>query len=170
MAKEDAATQEAPAPKKSKKLLIIVIAVVVLLAVAGGTAVLLLGGGKKHGKEDEGQGAEKAHAKSVVVPFEEKFTVNLLSDDGSSHYLQVPKMELEVSDETVAKLVEEKKSKIRDRVNSTLRSKSMKEMQEPGSDLKLKEELRTVINEVLEVKSSSKGVKEVLLPDSFIVQ
>ncbi|MCX7628582.1 MAG: flagellar basal body-associated FliL family protein [Methylophilaceae bacterium] len=168
MAEQKSGDQEAPAPK-SKKMLIIIIVVVVLLAVAGGAAVMLLGGGKKHSKDDE-VSAESKKVKTVVVPFEEKFTVNLRSDDGSNHYLQVPKIELEVYDAEVAKAIDEKKSKIRDRINSTLRSKSMSEMQQPGSDLKLKEELRSVINDALEIKSPSKGVKEVLLPDSFIVQ
>ena len=75
--------------------------------------------------------------------------------------------------EAAVKKVEEHKSKISDRINSTLRSKSMKEMLEPGSDIKLKEELKATINEALEVKpddASRKGVKEVILPGSFIVQ
>jgi flagellar FliL protein len=167
MAKDEGAPAEAaPAPKK-KKLLIIIVALVVLVAVGVGAALMLTGGKKKHDKEDAA--SEETH-KSVVVPFEEKFTVNLRSEDGSNHFMQVPKIELEVFDESVAKKVEESKSKVSDRISSTLRGKTMKEMLEPGSDIKLKEELRNVINETIQVKDKNKGVKEVILPASYIVQ
>lgn len=170
VAKEEEA--EAPAPASKKKLLIIIIAVVVALAIGGGAALMLMGGKKKHGKEDAADpAAEEAHAKkAVVVPFEEKFTVNLRADDGGNHFMQVPKIELEVYDDKVAKEIEESKSKVSDRISSVLRSKSMAEMLEPGSDTKLKEELRKTINEVIEAKEPDKGVKEVILPSSFIVQ
>ncbi len=167
MAKDEGAPAEVAPPKK-KKLLIIIIALVVLLAIAGGAAVMLMGGKKKHGKEDGGA-AEETH-KAVVVPFEEKFTVNLRSEDGSNHFMQVPKIELEVFDESVARKIEESKSKVSDRISSTLRGKTMKEMLEPGSDIKLKEELRGVINDTIQVKDRNKGVKEVILPASYIVQ
>jgi flagellar FliL protein len=174
MAKDEKVEEGAAAPK-SKKMLIIIIAVVVVVLVAGGAAAFLLMGGKDkkdaHAKEEPAH--EQEHAKTVLVPFEEKFTVNILSDDGSSHYLQVPKLELEVANEEVAKQIEGMKSKISDRVSSVLRQKSMKEMLESGSDIKLKGELKKVINETLEVRAveaDKKGVKEVILPASFIVQ
>lgn len=162
---EHKAEGEAVAPK-SKKTLIIIIVAVLVLALAGGAAVMLMGGKKKSkDKEEEGH-ADEAH-KTATVPFEEKFTVNLRSEDGANHFMQVPKMELEVTDTTVAKQIEEKKAKVMDRISSTLRGKSMKEMLEPGSDVKLKEELKVEINKVLE---KGKGVEEVILPQSFIVQ
>jgi len=163
---ENAATA-APAPKK-KKLIIIIIAVVIAIVIGGGAALVLLGGKKKHGKADDA--SEDSHAATVVVPFEEKFTVNLRSEDGSNHFMQVPKLELEVADEKVAKKIEERKSKVSDRISSTLRGKTMNEMLEPGSDIKLKEELRNVINETLGIRDAKNGVKEVILPASFIVQ
>jgi flagellar FliL protein len=168
---KDVEVAEAPAPK-NKKMLVIIIIVVVLVIAIGGAAAFLLMGGNKHGKGKEGEPAETAekHSKPVVVAFEEKFTVNLRSEDGGNHFMQVPKMELEVASDEVAKKIEESKSKVSDRISSTLRSKSMKEMLEPGSDIKLKDELRTVINEALEIRDSKKGVKEVILPASFIVQ
>jgi len=175
MAKDPQPEEGAAAPK-SKKMLIIIIAVLVL-AVGGGAAAFLLmsGGKKKHAdKEHAEEVVDEEHAKPApMIVFEEKFTVNLQSDDGSSHYMQVPKLELEMASDVVAKKVEERKSKISDRINSTLRGKTVKEMLEPGSDLKLKEELKNVINETLEIKpedAKSKGVKEVILPASFIVQ
>lgn len=175
MAKDPAAAPEAPASKK--KLIIIIAAVLILAIVGGGAAFMLMGGKKKHGKnqeevvQEEGASEEEAPAaKLSTVAFEEKFTVNLRSEDGSNHFIQVPKLELEVANEKVAKKVEETKSKISDRISSTLRSKTMQEMMEPGSDLKLKEELRNVINETISIKDPSKGVKEVILPSSFIVQ
>lgn len=177
MAKDEKAAESAAAPK-SKKMLIIIIAVVVLvLALGGGAAFLLMGGkGKKHADKEHAQEevVNEEHAKPPpMVAFEEKFTVNLQSEDGSSHYMQVPRIELEMSSEEAAKKVEMLKSKMSDRINSTLRSKSVKEMLEPGSDLRLKEDLKKVINEALGIKPSEaakKGVKEVILPASFIVQ
>lgn len=170
MAKDEEVAQEAPAPKK-KKMLIIVIVAVLVLAIAGGGALLLLGGKKKHGKDDEeGDTAEKGHAAPVMVAIEDKFTVNLMTEDGSNHFLQIPKLELEMADANSAKEVEEKKSKVSDRISSVLRSKTMSELQQPGSDLKLKEDLRKAINGALELKGGSKGVKEVILPQSFLVQ
>jgi len=176
---KDEVVEETAAPPKSKKMLIIIIAAVVLvLAIGGGAAFMLMGGkAKKHDGKDgapEEEVAESEHGKPApTVAFEEKFTVNLRSEDGTSHYLQLPKLELEMANDAAAKKVEERKSKVSDRINSTLRSKSMKEMLEPGSDLKIKEELKKVINDTIEVKPSEaakKGVKEVILPASFIVQ
>lgn len=164
MAEHKAEVDGEAAPKSKKKILIIIIAAVLVLALAGGAAIMLMGGKKKD--KDEGEHAQEAH-KTATVAFEEKFTVNLHSEDGGNHFMQVPKMELEVTDDKVAKQIEEKKAKVMDRISSTLRGKSMKDMMEPGSDLKLKEELKAEINKVLE---HGKGVEEVILPASFIVQ
>lgn len=163
MAKDDGAVAAAPAPKK-KKLLVILLAAVLIIAIAAGSALVLLGGKKKRGREGD------ETSKSVVVPFEEKFTVNLRSEDGSNHFLQVPKIELEVYDSSVAQKIEQSKSKVSDRISSTLRGKTMREMLEPGSDIRLKEELRTVINDTIKIKDRNKGVQEVILPASYIVQ
>lgn len=171
MAKEEVAAEAAP-PPKSKKMLIIIIAVVLIVAIAGGAAAFLLMGGKgKKGKPEPAH--EEEHAKTVMVPFEEKFTVNIQSEDGATHYLQVPKLEMEAANEEAAKKVEEQKSKLSDRISSLLRKKTLNEMLAPGSDVKLKEELKKVVNETLEVgpgDAAKKGVKEVILPASFIVQ
>lgn len=171
MAKDEKIVEEeAPAPKpKKKKLVVIIIVLVVVLAIGGAAAFFMLSGGKskKHSEEDT-----KDEGTAVVVVLEEKFTVNLQAEDGSMHYLQVPKVELEVGSDRVAKEIEVHKSKISDRISSVLRSKTMKDMQQPGSDLKLKDDLKKIINETLELKGSDrgKGVKEVILPASFIVQ
>lgn len=162
----------APAPK-SKKGLIIIVAVVVLVLVIGGVAAMLLMGGKDKKKDKEESHAKEEHAKPVYVVFEEKFTVNLQSEDGSTHYLQVPKLELEVGSPEAAKAVEERKSKLSDRISSVLRSRTMTQMLEPGSDQKLKADLKKAVNEALDLSPSEvaeKGVKEVIMPASFIVQ
>ncbi|OGV72348.1 MAG: hypothetical protein A3B82_00220 [Methylophilales bacterium RIFCSPHIGHO2_02_FULL_57_10] len=166
-AKDENVAAAASAPKK-KKWIIIIIAVVIAIVIGVSAALVLLGGKKKHGKADDV--SEDAHAETIIVPFEEKFTVNLHAEDGSNHFMQVPKLELEVADEKVAKQIEEKKSKVSDRISSTLRGKTVKEMLEPGSDIKLKEELRNVVNETLGIRDAKKGVREVILPASFIVQ
>lgn len=166
MAKDDGAAAAAPAPApKKKKMLVVIIAAVLIIAIAAGAAMVLSGGKKKRGRES----GEEA-ARSVVVPFEEKFTVNLRSEDGSNHFLQVPKIELEVYDASVAQKIEDSKSKVSDRISSTLRGKTMREMLEPGSDIRLKEELRMVINDTIKVRDRNKGVLEVILPASYIVQ
>lgn len=171
MAKDEEVVERAPAPKK-KKILIIILVAVLVLAIAGAAAAFLLLGGKAKKGQDKEKPVEE-HAQTVMVPFEEKFTVNIQSEDGSTHYLQVPKVELEVANEEVAHKVEGIKSKLSDRISSLLRKKNMQEMLAPGSDVKLKEELKTVINETMEVSpgdAAKKGVKEVILPASYIVQ
>lgn len=175
MARDDRGSEEkapAPPPKSSKMVLVLVIVLVVVLAAGGATIFMLMSGGKSKNKkhaDEEVDAEEEGKPKTVIVALEDKFTVNLQAEDGSQHYLQVPKVELEVGNETGAKEIEERKGKVSDRISTLLRSKTMKEMQEPGSDLKLKEELKNVINESLELKGS-KGVKEVILPSSFIIQ
>lgn len=175
MAKEEVGATEGK-PPRSKKMLVIIIVAVLVLAVAGAAAAFLLVGGKGkkgHDKEKAVHEEPAKEAKTVLVPFEEKFTVNIQSEDGSPHYLQVPKLELEVANEETAKLVEERKSKLSDRISSLLRTRTMAEMLQPGSDVKLKDDLKKVVNETLEISPgevSKKGVKEVILPASFIVQ
>lgn len=169
MAEEEGA---APAPKSKKKLIIIVVALVLVLVLAGVAAMLLMGGKGKKDKAEEEHATEE-HAKPVFVVFEEKFTVNLQSEDGSTHYLQVPKLELEVAGPDVAKKVEESKSKISDRISSVLRSRTMTQMLEPGSDIKLKADIKKSVNEALEIgpgEADKSGVREIIMPASFIVQ
>lgn len=168
MAEEEGA---APAPNNKKKLIIIVVAVFLVLVLAGAAALLL--GGSKDKKAKEDTHAAKEQAKPMFVVFEEKFTVNLQSEDGTTHYLQLPKLELEVASAEVAGRIDERKSKISDRISSVLRSRTMSQMLEPGSDIKLKADLKKVVNEALEVSPgevAKSGVKEVIMPASFIVQ
>lgn len=172
MAQEEKPAESVPAQRNKKKLIVIILVLVVALAVGGAATVLLLGGkGKKeHGRKDA---RSDEPTKTVLVPFEEKFTVNIQSVDGSSHYLQVPKIELEVASQDVANEVEAIKSKISDRVSSVLRQKTVEEMLEPGSDVKLKGELRDMINKTIGISpgdAARKGVHEVILPASYIVQ
>jgi|GEM_PF-3130264 len=175
MAKDDKSAEEVKVAAPKSKLVLILVIILVIVLVAGGAATFLLltggsGKGKKHkGGDDADEGSS---GKTVVVALEEKFTVNLQAEDGSQHYLQVPKVELEVGSPQVAALIEERKGKVSDRISSTLRAKTMKEMQAPGSDMKLKEDLKVVINEVLQLKGEDRGngVKEVILPSSFIIQ
>lgn len=78
----------APAPKKSKKLLLIIVAVVVLAAGGGGAWFML---GNKHEEKDAGKGEAKAGnvpAPAQYFALEPSFVVNLVSQDGSTRYLQ----------------------------------------------------------------------------------
>jgi flagellar FliL protein len=162
---EMAATMSA-APNKG--MLMIIIAVVVAVAIGAGAAMMMGGGKKKHKKADAEDMDDSIPVPAVVL--KDEFIVNLMSTDGTGgHFMRVPKVELEVANENVAKKLDENRSKISDRISSTLRTKTMEDMSQAGSDIKLKEELRTVINETLEYKEG-RGVLEVILPGSFIVQ
>lgn len=166
MAKEESAASAA-APKKN--LLMIVVAVVVAIAIGAGAAMMMSGGKKKHRKADVEEVDDSV--KLPLVVFKDEKVVNLLSaDNAEGHFMRVPRIELEVASESVSTKVEENRSKIEDRISSTLRGKSYQDMMQPGSDLKLKEELRKVINETLNYKDEHRGVKEVILPNSFVVQ
>ncbi len=166
MAKEGNAAPAVAAPKKG--ILTIVIAVVVAIAIGAGAATFLSGGKKKHRKGDVDEADESV--KLPLVVFKDEVVVNLLSTEGEDHFIRVPKIELEVSSEAVAEKVEENRSKISDRISSTLRSKTRQDLRQAGGDLKLKEDLRKVINDTLEYKDERRGVREVILPGSFIVQ
>ena len=152
----------------NKGLFVIIIAVVVAVAIGAGAAMFLSGGKKKHKK------AEMDDDDSVPVPtvvFKDEFIVNLISADGAGgHFMRVPKVELEVGSESVTAKVEANRSKIADRISSTLRGKTVEDMLKPGSDKQLKDELKKVINETRSKDGDYKGVKEVILPGSFIVQ
>ncbi|HEY7987282.1 MAG TPA: flagellar basal body-associated FliL family protein [Methylophilaceae bacterium] len=166
MAKEGMVAAAPAAPKKG--LLMIVVAIVVAVAIGGGLAMYMTGGKKHHHKDDAEEADDSTPIPTVV--FKDEFIVNLTSADGVSHFMRVPKLELDVASESVSAKVEANRSKIADRISSTLRSKSMQDMLQPGSDVKLKEELRNVINDTLDYKDERRGVREVILPGSFIVQ
>jgi len=166
MAKEGMVAAAPAAPKKG--LLMIVIAILLAVAIGGGAAMYLTGGKKHHHKEEADDSDDSTPIPTVV--FKDEFIVNLASTDGVSHFMRVPKLELDVASESVGARVEANRSKIADRISSTLRSKSMQDMLQPGSDVKLKEELRNVINDTLDYKDERRGVREVILPGSFIVQ
>jgi flagellar protein FliL len=167
MAKDgDMAAAMPAAPNKG--MMMIVIAVVVAVAIGAGAAMMMGGGKKKHKKADMDEMDDSASVPTVV--FKDEFIVNLMSSDGAGgHFMRVPKVELDVASESVTARIEANRSKISDRISSTLRGKSVEDMMQQGSDIKLKEELRTVINETLEYKEG-RGVQEVILPGSFIVQ
>lgn len=153
----------------NKNMLMIIIAIVVAVAIGAGAAMMMGGGKKKHKQADAEEMDDSLPVPTVA--FKDEFIVNLMSSDGAGgHFMRVPKIELEVSGEKAAAKVEAKRSKISDRISSVLRSKTMEDMLKPGSDKQLKEELRNEINKTLSGDSDYKGVKEVILPGSFIVQ
>lgn len=166
MAKEGNAAPVAAAPKKS--MLMVIVALVVAVAVGVGAAMMMSGGKKKHRKADKDEYDD--YEKAPLVVFKDEFIVNLASTDGVTHFLRIPKVELEVANESVAARVEENKSKVGDRISSTLRARTYEEMKEAGGDIKLKEELKKVINESLGYEGEGRGVKEVLFPVSIIAQ
>jgi flagellar FliL protein len=167
MAKDGEMAAAMPAAP-NKGMLMIIIALVVAVAIGAGAAMMMGGGKKKHKKADAEDMEESISVPAVVL--KDEFIVNLMSSDGTGgHFMRVPKVELEVANERVAKKLDENRSKVSDRISSTLRKQTVEDMLQAGSDIKLKEELRTVINETLEYKEG-RGVLEVILPGSFIVQ
>lgn len=167
MAKEGNAAPVAAAPKKN--MLMIIVAVIVAIAIGAGAAMMMSGGKKKQRKADKEEYDDYEQA-PLVIAFKDEYVVNLTSADNITHFMRLPKVELEVANESVAARVEENKSKIGDRISTTLRAKTYEDMSQQGSDVKLKEELKAVINESLGYKDEDRGVREVLFPVSVIVQ
>lgn len=110
----------------------------------------------------------ESHQDSQQFRFDEKITANLKSVGGGNHFIQIPVLELSLATSNVKAKVKARESELLNLVNSTLQTKTLKEMLEPGSDIALKVELKAAINSHLNLDDSN-GVTEVLLPQSFVV-
>jgi len=171
---KDVAPPEGEAPKKKGKLLIIIIAVVIVVLVGGGVGAYLLlskpsadkkakaGHGEEAAAEEEGDGGhEDAHP---VYEKLEQFTVNLA--DGQ--FLQTD-IQLRLADSDVQEKIKAHMPEVRDALIRLLSSKTAEELAQPEGKAKLAQEVQKAINDVLGVKSKSKGVKKVLFA-AFIIQ
>lgn len=177
MAKEEAVAEGA-APKKKGKLMIIIIAVVAVVLIGGGVGAYLLmskpaaekkaaHGDEEAGAEEEG-GDEEEHADEEHAPVYvklEAFTLNLADDES---YLQT-EMQLLVADAKVGEKMNARLPEVRDALIRLLTSKTAEELSQPEGKDKLAAEIQKQVNEVLGIKSKSKGVKKVLF-GSFIIQ
>lgn len=177
MAKEEPAAEVA-APKKKGKLMIIIIAVVAVVLIGGGVGAYLLmskpaaekkaaHGDEEAGAEEEGGDGEE-HADEEHAPVYvklEAFTLNLADDES---YLQT-EMQLLVADAQVGEKMNARLPEVRDALIRLLTSKTAEELSQPEGKDKLAAEIQKQVNEVLGIKSKSKGVKKVLF-GSFIIQ
>jgi flagellar protein FliL len=177
-AKPEAETAEAAPPKKSKKLLIIIVAAVVLLLGIGGGAFYLL---RSHAAQqaEEGDGSEKAQAAKkkdtkIAAPVYvalDPFTVNLVPENGDQ-FLQLI-ISVEVTDQHVGDRVKTYTPKLRNNVMMLLSGKKASELITKEGKETLANEIRDLINEILEpggkTQAEDAPIKEVLFT-SFIIQ
>lgn len=158
--KKEENTEKEEKPEKSGGnnliLIIIVVLLVLLLVVGGVVAYLMLSGDDEENPEavkQEKVEKKKSHKEiddltvGPMYPLD-KFTVNLLSQNGS-RYL-VAKIDLEQENPEMTPELDTKVSLIRDIIISILSSKTVEEISTPKGKEKLKEEIIDQINKYLE--------------------
>ena len=179
-AKPEAEVAEVAPPKKSKKRLIIIAAALVLfLGIAGSAAFFLMKGHPSQEGADGEVAAEKAkvdkkkggkEAAPVYVALE-AFTVNLVPENGDQ-FLQLV-ISVEVTDLHVGDRLKMYIPKIRNNVMMLLSGKKAAELITKEGKETLADEIRDLINEILDSGSKDKledaPIKEVLFT-SFIIQ
>ena len=142
-------------------LIIIVVLLVLVLAVGGVIAYLMLSGGDEEQNPEVEQKQEKVEKEKEKKPVKkvddltvgpmyplDKFTVNLLSQNGG-RYL-VAKIDLEQENPEMTPELDTKVSLIRDIIISILSSKTVEEISTPKGKEKLKEEILNQINKYLQ--------------------
>jgi len=163
MAEEEKKEENSEEEEKTEKsggnnivLILIIVLLVLLLAIGGVVAYLMLSGGDEE-NPDTTVKQEKVEKKSrrkindlTVGPMYplDKFTVNLLSENGG-RYL-VAKIDLEQDSEELTPELDRKVSLIRDIIISILSSKTVEEISTSKGKMKLKEEIINQINRYLE--------------------
>ena len=171
---KDIAPAEVPVPKSKSKLLIIVIALLVVVLVGGGMGAYLLlskpsADKKAKSAQDEDANADGESSKEDENPVYTKldqFTVNLA--DQESHILQTD-IQLRLANAKIQEKLTLHMPEVRDALIRLLSSKSANDLATPEGKEKLGQEVQKSVNEVLEIKKSSRGVKKVLFA-SFIIQ
>ncbi|WP_353662360.1 flagellar basal body-associated protein FliL [Hydrogenimonas sp. SS33] len=136
-------------------LILIVVLLVLVLAIGGVVAYLMLSGDEADdGTVVKQEKVEKKHKRKsedlAVGPMYplDKFTVNLMSDNGT-RYLVV-KMNLEEDGEELTPELDKKTPMIRDIIISILSSKTVEEITTAKGKEKLKEEIINQINKHLD--------------------
>lgn len=176
---EDGDVAKAPPQIKSKKLLIVVVAAVVLtMAIVGSlTFILMKGHSAQNGEEEEAISEtqkEKKKKDSNAVPVYialDAFTVNLVPENGDQ-FLQLI-ISVEVADFHVGDKLKSYAPKLRNNVMLLLSGKKASELITREGKENLANEIRDLINEILEPDGNNSSnelpVKEVLFT-SFIIQ
>ncbi|UTH74349.1 flagellar basal body-associated FliL family protein [Chromobacterium sp. IIBBL 290-4] len=153
----------------NKLMLIVIILLVLVLAAVGGLAVYMFTSmHKAPGGAQTEEVKEKPKKKKEGPPVFEKmdtFVVNLAGNDGS--LLQVD-MQAELSDEEAKKKFTDYAPKIRSAVILLLSSKSAAEISTADGKVKLKAQVKQIINEAMDA-GEDPPVDSVLFT-SFIIQ
>ena len=160
-------TPTAP-PKKSNKLLLIIVAVVVLAAGGGGAWFML---GNKHQAEDakeKSAGVGGIPAPAQYFALEPSFVVNLVSQDGSTRYLQT-EVQLMSRDPAAIEAIKMHAPAIRARLLMLFSQESADGLlTRPGKE-KLQAAALAEANKVLLAETGKPGT-EALMFTSFVVQ
>ncbi|TCW33906.1 flagellar basal body-associated protein FliL [Gulbenkiania mobilis] len=153
----------------NKLMLVVIILLVLLLAAVGGLAFYMFTNAHQQAAGQEAAHQEKAPKKDKDAPpvFAklETFVVNLSGDGGS--LLQVD-MQAELADEAAKKRFEEYMPKIRSGLILLLSSKTPEELSSPDGKVKLKAQVKKIINEAMEA-GEDEPVESVQFT-SFIIQ
>jgi flagellar protein FliL len=166
--KAESAEVEQP-PKKKSKMLVIIIAAVVALVLIGGGAFFMLkkppaaddeeGGDEAPATEHKAKKSKKEHGAPPAFVKLDAFTVRLQSE-GQDAYLQaVP--ELRVLDAHMGDTIKQYTPEIRHKVLLILSGKKASELSTPQGVQQLSNEMRVVINAIIEPPAPrKKGAKE----------
>ncbi|QEL55870.1 flagellar basal body-associated FliL family protein [Chromobacterium paludis] len=164
----DKAEKKAGGGGNKLMLIVIVLLILVLAAVGGLAAYMFTNVNKAPGSAQSEQTKESAKKKHDGPPIFEKmdtFVVNLAGNDGS--LLQID-MQAELSDEEAKKKFTEYAPKIRSAVILLLSSKSASELSTPDGKVKLKAQVKQIINEAMD--AGDNPVVDSILFTSFIIQ
>jgi len=168
---EGDATELALPKKKSKKLLIIVIILLFfLLLLGGGVALLIMKKNSANAAVESGAASEHSATSEKAAPpvyaALDTFTVNLVGDQFLQLVLSVEVKDIHVDDE-----LKTYSPKLRNNIMLLLSGKQAAELMTKEGKETLANEIRTLMNEVLEpgAKPGEGPVKEVLFT-SFIIQ
>lgn len=172
MAEEPKKADKEKKPGGGNKLLIIVVVLLVLvLAAVGGLAAFVLtnkGGAAAgaHGEKHEEAKPKKKREGPPVFEKMETFVVNLAGTEGS--LLQV-EMQAELDEEKTRQKFKDYMPKIRSAVILLLSSKHANELATPEGKVKLRAQVKKIINESMEAGEEEQPVESVLFT-SFIIQ
>lgn len=160
--------EELPHGGGNKRLMVFIIIGVILVGLLGGGGLWLLSG---HGKSSEThsaaapQAAKKPEAPPVFLKLD-TFVVNLAGPSGA--LLQID-TQAELVDVEAQKRLTDYMPKLRSAVILLLSSKTPEELASPEGKLKLKTQIKMVINGSIDSTSTDGPVKNILFT-SFIIQ
>ncbi len=157
MAEERLQLQEDHRPQKNKMLIVFFILTPLLLGFLIVLVLLLYSGGGGF-FEDPLRGTQPRYIESM-----REFQVNL-ADEGGRRYLRVS-FELGFNESRLRNELESRDSEIRSEIMAVLRAKTVEDLQEPGGQNALKDEIILSMNDILVT-----GVIQDLYFTEFIIQ